>query len=167
MQSVGTAIAVLFFAALAFNAAVMLISPRRWFDLPPYLGFQGTMRRAMLSTPGGRIQIRTAGSLMLILIAWIVATVLGNDSKPPHSVVRHAPRFATPTPYTAVCVAICMVASAAGALMALRPYWWFQRYFKPRLHEEHQYQEAVLARVIRILGLVLLAAGFYLAWLSL
>src|SRR5688572_30908771 len=65
----------LMFAALGlllFNIITMVVSPRFWFDLPHYLAFRGTIRRSLLATWHGQLQIRAMGVVALIVVSPIV-----------------------------------------------------------------------------------------------
>jgi hypothetical protein len=55
---------------------VMVFSPERWFELPPYLAFRGAVKREMLSTPFGRFQIRALGLILVVFICWMVFSVV-------------------------------------------------------------------------------------------
>lgn len=66
-------IAVIFIVLIAvFNATIMLISPRAWFNLPSWLGFQGTLSRNKYDHGFGALEIRIGGALMLAVFFWTV-----------------------------------------------------------------------------------------------
>jgi hypothetical protein len=60
---------------ILFIGLTMLISPRRWFDLPRYIGLHGSMRRHMLSTWGGRLQVRLLGLALVTFVTYVLISI--------------------------------------------------------------------------------------------
>ena len=56
----------------------MLLSPRRWFDLPEWLSAKGTLTRERYSKGIGAVQIRLLGAAFLALILWMCSRLLGD-----------------------------------------------------------------------------------------
>jgi hypothetical protein len=57
-----------------FNGLIMLFSPSKWFDLPSYLAFRGTLRRDQyLRTKSGILQIRFLGFMFAAFVIWMIA----------------------------------------------------------------------------------------------
>jgi hypothetical protein len=163
-QLIGIAFAVLALAVMLFTGLMMLISPKRWFDLPPYLGFHGSMRRSMLSTWGGRFQVRALGGILVSFIVWAVTSTLIN----PHPNAGKLPRqYNVPGSSLTVSHAFCLLgflgAIMTGTLILLKPKWYVEKYWRPNL-PEGQANVALPLVAIRILGIIPLAAGAYLAW---
>jgi len=65
------------FAAATLNGAVMLLSPRKWFDLPEWLPAQGTLARGRYSKGLGAAQIRLLGAALLGTMLWICLRLFG------------------------------------------------------------------------------------------
>lgn len=55
-----------------FNALYMLFSPKAWFRLPGWLRASGTLTEDKFSAGWGGVQIRIAGALFLVVIAWVL-----------------------------------------------------------------------------------------------
>lgn len=76
MRLVGIIVAATFVVLIFFTGLVMLVSPRRWFELPSYLAFRGTIRESMLETRAGRLQIRVLGLLLVLFTSWMSYSIL-------------------------------------------------------------------------------------------
>jgi hypothetical protein len=68
---VGLAVIVAVLAITLINGAVMLISPRRWFDLPAWLRAQGTLTPENNLKGWGAFQVRFIGAGMLGIAIWM------------------------------------------------------------------------------------------------
>ena len=53
------------------NGTMMLISPKRWFELPDWLAGKGTLSAEKYSRGIGSIQIRILGAVVLGMVLWI------------------------------------------------------------------------------------------------
>ena len=59
------------------NGAVMVLSPRRWFELPAWLAsVRGRLRPEKYSNGLGAVQVRIMGALLLCLLTWILVDAL-------------------------------------------------------------------------------------------
>ena len=76
LRIVGLCIAVVVGVVMTINAAVMLVSPRRWFRLPSWLRAQGSLIEDKYSSRLGAVQIRLTGGLILAAIAWVLFDML-------------------------------------------------------------------------------------------
>lgn len=54
------------------NGIYMLISPRAWFRLPPWILKAGPLTEKKHSTGLGAIQVRLTGALYLGFIGWVI-----------------------------------------------------------------------------------------------
>ena len=59
------------------NGAVMLLSPRKWFDLPEWPSAKGTLTRERYSKGIGAAQIRLLGGALLATMLWICFPLFG------------------------------------------------------------------------------------------
>lgn len=73
---VGLCIAIAVGLIITINAAFMLVSPRSWFRLPPWLKAQGSLTEDKYATGWGAIQIRLTGALVLAAIGWVLYDML-------------------------------------------------------------------------------------------
>jgi hypothetical protein len=161
-QFLGIAMVVLMGVVSLFNGFVMLISPPRWFDLPPYIGFQGSLRRKMLLSLAGRLQIRISGLILLTFTIWIASSALfgprGAISKNSDELPR---RSATPGFLLAFKSLVVVAMSAMGVAMLLNPDWWIDKYGEP---ETPAYLRPMLRITTRISGVLLVIVSCYVAW---
>ena len=74
----GSVIAIVTVTVGTLNGAMMLLSPRRWFDLPEWLSAKGTLTRERYSKGIGAVQIRLLGAAFLALILWMCSRLLGD-----------------------------------------------------------------------------------------
>lgn len=72
MQLLGIVIIGIVGVLMLINASVMIVSPRAWFRLPPWLGAKGTMTPEKYGTGWGAIQVRLVGAIMLAVFAWVL-----------------------------------------------------------------------------------------------
>ena len=78
-QIIGIAFLIAFLGLLLFNGALMICSPRRWFDLPAHIGLQGPVRhqrRQFLQSFWSRFQIRLMGFGCLTVIGWMFFAIV-------------------------------------------------------------------------------------------
>jgi hypothetical protein len=73
---VGLALGIVTLAIGSLNGAVMLFSPRKWFDLPEWLSAKGTLTRERYSKGAGAIQIRLLGAAFLALTLWMSSQLI-------------------------------------------------------------------------------------------
>lgn len=66
-----------FSAFCVFNGLAMMISPKRWLQLPPLVGFQGSMRGKDGDDPWIALQIRGLGLACLLFFLSCVWLVTG------------------------------------------------------------------------------------------
>jgi hypothetical protein len=165
IQIIGIGIAVAFMVLMIVNALVMLVSPTRWFDLPPYVGFHGTLRRSRISTFGGRLEIRALGLILVILLGWMMFGLLKSIfiSFPSDTLAARS-GFG----YLTICLVTCLAASVCGVRMLLTPGWWLDRYVRPGIPESQTASASAswraLEATLRVLGAVILGMALYFAY---
>jgi hypothetical protein len=77
MSFAGACLFALLGLVLTINAAFMLLSPRRWFRLPNWLGGgHGTLTEDRYGTGWGAIQVRIMGALGLVIVGWALYIIL-------------------------------------------------------------------------------------------
>jgi hypothetical protein len=54
------------------NGIFMLLSPQRWFQLPPWLGSKGTVTEQKYSDGWGAVQIRFVGAVLIGAVVWVI-----------------------------------------------------------------------------------------------
>jgi len=69
MHIAGLCVAVLVGLLMTFNGILMLASPRLWFRLPDWVGFQGSLR---YSTSRSAVEVRFMGAGILAVIALVL-----------------------------------------------------------------------------------------------
>jgi hypothetical protein len=74
----GSVVAVITLVVAALNGAFMLLSPRRWFDLPEWLSAKGTLTRERYSKGAGALQIRILGAGLLGTMLWICSRLFAD-----------------------------------------------------------------------------------------
>jgi hypothetical protein len=67
-------------SVMAISAGFMLLSPRKWFRLPPWLKAQGSLVEQNYETGWGSMQLRITGALILTAIGWVIYDLLVNGS---------------------------------------------------------------------------------------
>jgi hypothetical protein len=164
VQVLGIGGILLLVGLMLFNGLVMLVSPRRWFDLPTYVALRGSMRRSMLASLGGRFQVRVLG---LMLVAFVVYAVIsffaypdGTGAGLPSQPARSG-RLGVM--YLLVCLVTCAGAFALGLVMLFNPSWCLDKW-PPAPSEALPDVRAPLIRAIRILAVIPLAVGSYMGW---
>lgn len=161
MQVLGMIVALLFGALMLFNGLIMLISPRRWFEIPPYVAFRGTVPRSSLSTIEGRLRIRVLGLVLTLFILWMAFGVISRTAG------LAADGAISPLRFRSVegllLLATCLGISTVGALMTFRPMWWLRKYWSQIAPESNLLMP--LAKAIRFAGIVFLAGGCYFGWM--
>ena len=69
---IGWSIGVLLGVSLLTNGIVMVISPRKWFELPGWFASaRGALRKDKYSTGFGGIQVRLMGALIIAFLVWV------------------------------------------------------------------------------------------------
>lgn len=71
-QFVGAIFFVVTIAAVGGNAVIMLISPRVWFRIPPWIRFSGSLSAEKFSSGSGAIQVRLLGACFLGILFWFM-----------------------------------------------------------------------------------------------
>ena len=54
---------------------MMLFWPRRWFELPGYIGLHGSMRKEMLSRLVRRLQVRSVGLVLVTFVSFVLVSI--------------------------------------------------------------------------------------------
>jgi len=158
-QTLGLVAAVLLLGTFFTNGLIMLLSPARWFKLPSYITFRGTLReRDYLGKVSGRLQIRALGLVFVGSTVYIVSGLLGVS---PHflsaigtqsdALILRSGRW--------LCVIICLAVIGSGFIMLLKPKWWAMKYMNAG--ETDQGRQALLQRITRIISLPIFAVGAY------
>lgn len=75
-QVAGLWVAVLLALILTINAVFMIVSPRRWFQLPNWLKATGSLTERRYASGWGGDQVRLAGAVLLAFIIAVVWDVL-------------------------------------------------------------------------------------------
>ena len=79
MAHVALIICAIVFAVLwVSNAAVMLVSPKTWLQLPSWTGVHGTMTQRKYDNSWGRLQVRLLGAIFLTVSLGIIYDVVSN-----------------------------------------------------------------------------------------
>jgi len=74
---IGWALACALLLLLIANGAVMVLSPRRWFELPIWIAsVRGRLTPAKYSQGLGGFQVRMLGAALLGVVAWVCVGVL-------------------------------------------------------------------------------------------
>ncbi len=73
---VGMTFAVVVGLLLLINAAYMLISPKKWFELPSFIRATGTLTKQRYSEGFGAVEVRITGLIMMGIVLWVVYDVL-------------------------------------------------------------------------------------------
>jgi len=117
-QFLGWFVIPIFAAVWVFNGLVMLVSPRAWFRLPSWLGFQGSLTEAKYGSGWGAIQVRLLGAIFLA----VPLGLLYNSLSPPS-----AHTDATLSYLAWLMVGLATIHIAVNALfMLVSPKAWFQ-----------------------------------------
>jgi hypothetical protein len=118
-QVLGWFVIAIFGAIVAFNGLIMLVSPRAWFRLPSWLGFQGSLTEAKYGSGWGALQVRLAGTIFLGFVLWVSYNSL--SGRPPvreSAIVDYLAWFM---------VGVAAVHMAVNALfMLVSPRAWFR-----------------------------------------
>jgi hypothetical protein len=70
--------AILFGVFWVANAAIMLASPKLWFQLPSWSGVHGTMTEQKYGNTWGHLQIRILGAIFLAVSLGIIYDIISN-----------------------------------------------------------------------------------------
>jgi hypothetical protein len=150
------------------NCLVLLIAPRRVFDLPRYLCFVGNEHRRRLSTLSGRLELRALGFCGVTGLLFIFRIII---TQPPGSASTARSRPSVSPPFFSLWfLALSVAAVVTGALVALNPEWWYERYGRPTIPTRFE-QDAVrarpfLIRLQRICGILCAVSGALCGWVS-
>jgi hypothetical protein len=71
-RALGWLIIVLVGLVLVINGLIMLISPRTWFRLPSWIGFQGGLTEEKYGSGIGAIQVRLLGGIFVAVVLWVI-----------------------------------------------------------------------------------------------
>jgi hypothetical protein len=151
---------------ILLNGLVMLVSPRRWLDLPPYIGLHGSFGRSMLLTLGGRLRIRLLGVIAVTFVVRVVMAVVAaprsrTESPTPSSMVPRTAQHLWPPALGAI---VSIGAGAFGLQMVLRPEWCFERYCRRVFPELPPDARTPLVWASRVAGVITLVLSSYMAW---
>ena len=58
------------------NACYMLLSPKAWFHLSPWLRAEGSLTAEKYSIGWGAVQVRLTGAVILAAICWVFYDVI-------------------------------------------------------------------------------------------
>jgi hypothetical protein len=117
-QILGWFVIAIFAAAWAFNGLIMLVSPRAWFRLPSWLGFQGSLTEAKYGGGWGAVQVRLLGVVFLAVPLGILYNSLSPLSAHTDSTLDYLAWFM---------VGVAAVQMAVNALsMLVSPRAWFR-----------------------------------------
>lgn len=194
MKTIMQFVALAMLGGLLFNVITMVVSPRFWFDLPPYLSFRGTMRRSLLATWHGQLQIRALGFLGVLfagpIVRDIVRTVLWSvrGDRPLQQQVGETLTDGRTGIVSIVSPIMAVITTAAlvgyGAMMVFWPNKYFDKYFDKYLEgsrvdlhfakymqgsswaDQQPTVKPTMITAIRVLGLMPLGLGLWLGWIS-
>jgi len=163
-QTLGVVTAVLLLGAFFSNGLIMLVSPSRWFKLPSYIAFRGSLReRNYLATSGGRLQIRALGLVLISVTVYVVSGLFGIS--PPRflrtiglkadALILRSGRW--------LCLMTCLAVIGCGLIMLLKPRWWVMKYMSAG--EVDEGRQALLERIVRVVSLPMFAVGAYFLYL--
>jgi hypothetical protein len=74
-RTIGWFAAVLVGFMFTFNGIVMLVSPKAWFRIPPWLAGRGTMTEQKYSTRNGALQVRALGAIFIAGVAYVLISL--------------------------------------------------------------------------------------------
>ena len=125
----GILLITLIFGVVLFSGIAMVVSPRRWFDLPTYLTLRnGRFKRKELANRSGRFEIRYLGLAFAAAGAYMGASLL--------SMLCGSLWHCLSTPVGWVLVFAFFAPSICGAAMLLRPKWQIYKYRRYRDPDE-------------------------------
>jgi hypothetical protein len=158
MQIVGWILYILLIGAVLFNGVVMLLSPRKWFELPPYLALRGSLSSDRLRTVHGRLEIHLAGLVFVAVAIMFITASFKNQYQ-----TSLEANFSRDRLYSAFCIACCIPVLACGSLILFKPRWWIDRYFRgPR--QISQESQVIIERGLRVLSLLFILPALYVVW---
>lgn len=64
------------FLTLFINALIMAFSPKRWFNLPNWICYKGSLSEKKYSTGLGSLQIRIVGIIMSVTFIFLIIDFL-------------------------------------------------------------------------------------------
>jgi len=117
-QILGWFVISIFAAVWVFNGLIMLASPRAWFRLPSWLGFQGALTEAKYGSGWGAIQVRLLGAIFLAVPLGLLYNSLSPLSAHTDATLAYLAWFM---------VAVAAVQMAVNAVFLLvSPRTWFR-----------------------------------------
>jgi hypothetical protein len=117
-QILGWFLLAIFAAVWVFNGLIMLVSPRAWFRLPAWLGFQGSLTEAKYGSGWGAIQVRLLGAICLAVPLGLLYNALSPPSAHTDATLDYLAWFM---------VGVATVHMAVNALfMLVSPKAWFR-----------------------------------------
>jgi hypothetical protein len=158
-QTLGFIVVVLLLTAFLSNGLIMLISPARWFRLPSYVAFRGSLReRDYMSKLSGRLQIRALGFVFVSFVLYVVSGLLGFI---PHFLSLIGSKVDAPIVRSErwLCFMISLAVVGCGFVMLLKPKWWVMKYMSTGETDEDR--QTLLERVVRFMSVPILAVGAY------
>jgi hypothetical protein len=158
-QILGVLTTVFVLGALFSNGLIMLISPARWFKLPSYVAFRGSLReRDYLGKVSGRFQIRATGLAIVGVTIYLVSEWFGFNlhflraiGSQSNALILRSGRW--------VCLVTCLAVIGCGFVMLLKPKWWVVKYMSAGETEEDR--TILLERIVRIMSLPIFVVGAY------
>src|SRR5579864_2502415 len=70
-KTIGWALLLLLALLLLINGTVMMVSPRKWFELPNWIAARGTLRAGEYSRGLGGLQVRILGAMLVGIPCWV------------------------------------------------------------------------------------------------
>jgi hypothetical protein len=159
VRTVGLLFAALCALVVFASGLFMLFSPKKWFDLPPYIGFHGTLRRDRLLTFSGRLGIRVLGFVYVSALLSITISLLPIRS----DYILFSGTTISPSIGYGTSLATCIAVGGFGILLLLKSRWWIETYVQP-LTRHLEGHESVLVIVARILSVLLIVPAACLGW---
>jgi hypothetical protein len=167
-QVLGIVVGSLVLGVFFFNGLIMLISPARWFKLPSYISFRGSMsERDYLARLSGRLQIRTMGLFFVCVSSYVVCGLLGLFPRLIQAVGSKGAALLLPLGRL-LCFITCLGVIGCGLVMLLSPKWWIGKYmawwtekFMSPGTINQEMRQVLCERIVRIMSVPVLAVGAF------
>ena len=161
MRFGGFLVALALLGLILVNGALMVLWPKKWLRLPPYIGFQGVFLRKPPS-PGGRyVEIRLVGCLVFGIVSWMLVGIIGGDESDRYLTLLLTSPGGSHVVRTVTCLATCLGAATCGGLMLFNPRWFVDKYVRHRNNVSHNPSSALLL-AIRLLSPLIIVPAVYL-----
>ena len=160
------AVALVFFV----NGVMLLISPSRWFSMPSWIRFQGTITRSRYSGWPGEVELRLLGAEIVGFFLWAGYDTFA-ATKP-----SAGSAWNLEVPSVILRLFLCIGLGITGALMVLNPRRMFEHNWEPALEEfrpkiggeprdvRNHVPISFFIHLISSLGLITVALACVLAW---